>query len=170
MGWLTTKGPYVQDDKPNKKLTLSNQLYYDSKYNKLYLVPRLLLTDDYTMPLGINKNKWDVRASHLHDIGCKFHQVIVVDLPLDTIEEKYVCNKFIGILYCKDIPIEYLHVEDITFNDCNNLFKRCMKDSGIPSYIYNLYRLGVNFNIGWLFSGKDKLDLNKLYIDKIDTK
>jgi hypothetical protein len=169
MGWLTTKGPYVQDDKPNKKLTLSNQLYYDSKYNKLYLVPRLLLTDDYTMPFGINKNKWDVRASHLHDIGCKFHQVIVVDLPLDTIEKEYLC-KFLGVLCCKDIPIEYLHIEDITFNNCNSLFKRCMRDSGIPSYIYNLYRLGVNFNIGWLFSGKDKLDLNKLYIDKIDTK
>lgn len=169
MGWLTTKGPYVQDDKPNKKLTLSNQLYYDSKYDKLYLVPRLLLTDDYTMPLGINKNKWDVRASHLHDIGCKFHQVIVVDLPLDTIEKEYLC-KFLGSLCCKDIPIEYLHIEDITFNNCNSLFKRCMRDSGIPSYIYNLYRLGVNFNIGWLFNGKDKLDLNKLYIDKIDTK
>ena len=107
MGWLTTKGAYIQDDKPNKKLTLSNQLYYDSKDKKLYLIPRLLLTDDYTIPLGINKNKWDARPSHLHDIGCKFHQVIVVDLPLDTIEEEYLCSEFMGILYCKDIPIRF---------------------------------------------------------------
>jgi hypothetical protein len=45
-----------------------------------------------------------------------------------------------------------------------------MRDCGIPAYAYNLYRLGVNFNIGWLFSGKEKIDLSKLYIDKIDTK
>ena len=80
--WITNKGGTEQDYVPNKVVTETNQLFYNK--GKLYLVPRNTVTDNYTIPLGINKSKWDTRPSHLHDIGCKYHQVILVDLPLEV--------------------------------------------------------------------------------------
>ena len=167
--WITDKSPIIQGDKPNTYLTLCNQLLYDN--GTTYLIPRNTLTDNYTMPLGIDKDKRDIRPSHLHDIGCKYHQVIIVDLPLQTIKDKYIYTNFISNrIYCRDIPIKYLKVIDINFNDCNNLlYKGMIATNNIPNSICKLYRFGVNFNIGWLFTGKDNIDLNNLYNSILST-
>lgn len=166
MVWLTDKAPVIQSNIPNEIETLYNQIYYND--GVAYLVPRGLITDNYTIPLGINKSKWDARPSHLHDIGCKFHQLIVIDLPLYKISDKYI--RYVnGKVICNDIPIEHLKVVDVKFNKCNNLLREAMKDLLIPEHVYKLYRFGVNFNINWIFTGKDKIDLSKLYKDKIIT-
>lgn len=168
MGWITSRGCIIQDDNPNEVVTRTNQLYHDTKYNKIYLVPRNLVSDNYTIPLGINKSKWDVRPSHLHDIGCKYHKLIVVDLPLHIIIEKYLCTKD-KYTYCKDIPIEYLKIVDIKFNSNNNLFYRAMRDCNINNFSSCLYRVGVQFNIGWLFGKPPSINLSKIYKEELDT-
>ena len=88
--WLTSKGSVVQHDLPNKVVTTTNQLLYSN--GVVYLIPRGTVTDNYSIPLGINKSKYDVRPSHLHDIGCYYHKVLVVDLPLYKID-KYIDYK-----------------------------------------------------------------------------
>jgi len=166
--WITSLSPTIQGDKPNTNIILNNQLYFNK--GRIYLIPRNTLTDNYTIPLGINKSKYDTRPSWLHDIGCKYHQVIIVELPLEVVYEKYLIFKLDKIL-CKDIPSEYLRIEPISFKDNNNLFYSSMRDTGnIPSNIYRLYYLGVNLNIGWLFSGKECINKYKIYSNILYTK
>lgn len=168
--WLTDKSPILQSDIPNKVETLHNQIYYYK--GNAYLIPRGLISDNYTIPLGINKSKWDVRPSHLHDIACKYHQVILINLSINTIVDNYLEDITIDdkdITICKDIPIEYLSVVNINFNDTNNLLKEAMISSDIPLKYCKLYRFAVNFNLNWIFTGRDKIDLDKLYKDIIIT-
>ena len=164
--WLTDKSPILQSNIPNKIETLYNQVYYHE--GNAYLIPRGLVADGYTIPFGIDKTKRDIRPSNLHDVGCCFHQLILIELPLHTIVDKYL-DDIDDITVCKDIPIKYLKVVKVSFNTCNNLLKEAMKDCNIPKNIFNLYRFAVNFNLNWLFTGKEHIDLNKLYKDNIIT-
>lgn len=166
--WITSKVPTIHSNRPNRVITLTNQvLYYDGT---LYLVPRKTETDNYSIPFNINKNKWDERPSHLHDIGCRYHQVIIIDLPLEILYTNYIEIDKDNNIICKDIPIEYLKVIDIDFNTCNDLLYKGMEViSNIPKYVTKLYRLAVNFNINWLNTGKNKIDINNIYVNKLYT-
>lgn len=166
--WITNKGSFIQSNYYNKIITLTNQVYLDDD-NTLYLVPCNTLTDNYTIPLGINKDKYDSRPSHLHDIGCKYHKFIIIDLPLKELEEKYI-RVVKGKVYCKRIDTKYLKVVDTTFNKCNNILYNSMVDTNnIPKYICKLYRLGVNCNLNWLFTGKENIEVDKLYNNVLST-
>lgn len=164
--WLTDKSPILQSDKPNKIETLYNQIYYHEGI--AYYIPRGLVTDGYTIPLNIDKCKRDVRPSELHDIACRFHQLIIVELPLRYLENTYLYNVD-GIKVCKDIPIEQLKIIDVSFSTANKLLKESMADANIPRNICTLYYVAVNFNLNWLFTGKEKINLSSLYKDKIYT-
>jgi len=164
--WLTSQGPTIQSSIPNKVLTMTNQILYVN--GTAYLIPRRLLTDNYTIPFGINKSKWDIRASHLHDIGCCYHQAIVIDLSLHTILDKYINRLNIDnkdIYVADDIPKEYLSIKELSFNECNDLLKYGMIASDIPNNIINLYRLAVNFNLHYLFTGDIEIDLDNVSKD-----
>lgn len=165
--WITSKPLKVQDDSYNEDVVIVNQLYKD-KDNTVYLAPRKLVTDNYTMPLGINKNKYDVRPSHFHDIGCRYHQMIVVDLPIETIKRKYLF-KFKNTIFCRDIPKKFLKVITVTGNEVNDLFYRMMRDANIPKWICCLYRSGVSLNFGWFRTGKEKINLDKIYKEELET-
>lgn len=170
MVWLTDKSPILQSNIPNKVETINNQIYYDK--GNAYLIPRGTLTDNYTIPLGINKSKWDVRPSHLHDIACKYHQLILVNLSINTIVDNYIDTIDIDdkeVDICRDIPIEYLSVINVDFKTTNDLLKGAMEDVGIPKKYCRLYRFAVNFNINWLFTGKYSIDLNNIYKNKLIT-
>ena len=171
--WITDIGGTVQTNIPNKVATKTNQLFYNK--GKIYLVPRNTVTDNYTTPFGINKTKWDARPSHLHDICCKYHQVIIVNLPIEVIYSDYLYTEYDNtvkqdVIRCKDIPIEYLELLDVDFNTCNNLLYEAMIALGtIPKSICKLYRLGVNFNINWLFTNNNLLYINTIYNNKLYT-
>ena len=159
--WITSKSPTIQSDIPNKHLTLFNQLYMLD--NTIYLIPRNTITDNYTIPFGIDKDKYDVRPSHLHDIACKYHEVIIVDLPLEEIINKYIYT-IKDKIYCKDIPIEYLKIKKVSFKNTNKLLYNSMVDTNtIPKYICRLYYIGVYFNINYIFTGKDNIILDNIY-------
>lgn len=176
MRFLTYFSEMGQTPKPNIWATLHNQLFKDDD-GVIYLVPRYFLTDSYTIPdwlcwLGGGKMKWDNRPAIGHDFDCKYHQTIKVCLSEDELRQKGILRHHtklidgdtIVIPVCEDIPIEYLCVERVTFNQANSKFKRMMlATNNIKKWRANLMRFAVNFNIGWLNSGKEKIDLNKIY-------
>lgn len=167
--WLTSKGSVTESNIPNRVITNTNQLYKDND-GSIYMVPRNTVTDNYTIPLGINKSKYDTRPSHLHDIGCYYHKVIKVNLPEYIIRQDYLYLDTNNNVVCKDIPIEYLVIEDISFNNVNNLFYRAMGSIiSIPKYINIVYRLGVGLNLNWLLTGIDNIELNNIYKYKLYT-
>ncbi len=176
MEFLTFYAEIGQSAEPNYWYTKHNQLFLDQD-GSIYLVPRHFVTDGYTIPdwiafLGGGKMKWDIRPAIGHDFDCRYHQCVKVHLTKDELIKKGYLRDFKKVKgeeytiipVCEDIPIEYLSVEPVTFNQANSKFKRMMKATGnIKNWRINLMRCAVNLNIGWLFSGKEKIDLTRLY-------
>ncbi|MBQ2396030.1 MAG: DUF1353 domain-containing protein [Bacteroidales bacterium] len=167
MKWLTDDSRLSKTKKPNKWLLSDNELFKDSD-GRIYIVPRNYETDNYTIPdwlawLGGNKSKWDVRPAHIHDFGCQFHQLIRVRLTEEQLKRLRLLKVHNNKVICENIPVKYLELVPVTKWEIDCLFKRAMKATKcIPPRAYNLYRGGVFFNVGWLFSGKP-FDLNKIY-------
>lgn len=169
MKWLTDDSRLTKTKKPNKWLLSDNELFKDSD-GKIYIVPRNYITDNYTIPdwlawLAGNKSKYDVRPAHIHDFGCQFHQLIRVRLTEEQLKKLRLLRVHHNKVVCENIPIKYLELVPVTKWEIDCLFKRAMKATkNIPARAYNLYRGGVFFNVGWLFSGK-AFDLNKIYTE-----
>lgn len=139
-----------------------NELFRDED-GKIYLAWRGFKTDNFTW---IKKADWDIRCSHIHDVGCKYHQVVEVHLTEEQLCKKGYLVCVNGDVICKDIPYYYLKVVDVTGNWINNLFYRMLKYADCPKtpkYIQLLYRVGVALNFNWFKSGKTKINLYKLY-------
>lgn len=176
MKFLTYRTIVAQGEEADLCYTLHNQLFLD-KDGTIYLVPRYFETDGYTIPywlawLGGGKKKWDMRPAVGHDFDCKYHQSIIVNLTEEELrskgyllhKEKKIGESVLIIPICEDIPIKYLSVVKTTFNQANSKFKRMMKATGqLKAWRVNMMRLAVNFNVGWAFSGKTKINLEKLY-------
>ena len=157
--FLTDKAITQQLDKKGMYKVLANELYKDDDGN-IYLVWRGFETDNFTW---INSSDWDIRCSHLHDVGSKHHQVVRVRLNEQELRSRRLLFVHNNCIVCKDIPIKYLKVENITGHQINNMFYRMLKASNAPKYVQFAYRAGVAFNFGWFFSGKEKIDLDRLY-------
>nr|DAJ74750.1 MAG TPA: hypothetical protein [Caudoviricetes sp.] len=153
IGQLAQKGLY--------KL-LDNELYKDDD-GSIYLAWRNFQTDNFTW---IKSNDWDIRCSHLHDVGCKHHQVVRVKLNENQLKiARFLRTKHDKIV-CENIPPKYLEVVDVSGNWINNLFYRMLRDADCPKtpkYIQYKYRAGVSLNFGWFKSGKKKIELDKIY-------
>lgn len=163
--WITTPSPIEQLGNGRIKID-NNQLLYSN--GVLYLIPRNTCSDGYSIPLNIKRTYYDIRPALLHDIGCYYHKVIIVDIPLYKLD-KYL-EYSIGIVICKDIPKEYLKVVDIGFNKCNDLLYEGMVGvSNIPLLKDKLYRLAVNFNLNWLFTGKQDISMEDIYTSNLFT-
>lgn len=113
------KGMYKLDD---------NELYMDDD-GSINLHWRNFWTDNFTW---IKKGDWDIRCSHGHDIGCKHHQIVKVDLSLSQLKAKGLLKEFNGMTICKDIPKKYLEVVNISGHEINNLFYRMLRDADCP--------------------------------------
>ena len=180
MEFLTYFTEVAQTAEPNYWITKHNQLFKDED-GSIYLVPRFFITDGYTIPdwiawLGGGRMKWDIRPAIGHDFDCHYHQSIKVHLTKkELIDKGYLRSykKCFGdewklITICDEIPIEYLSIESVTFNQANSKFKRMMKATeNIKKWRINLMRAAVNLNINWLKSGKVKIDLTKIYKEVI---
>ncbi|MDD3236795.1 MAG: hypothetical protein PHV37_01700 [Candidatus Gastranaerophilales bacterium] len=174
--FITGKTEFRQSNKDGRCYALHNQLYQDDD-GLLYLVPRFFLTDGFTIPkwlapIGGGRMEWDVRPAIGHDFDCKYHQTIVVNA---TVKELFK-NGFIkiieklgeAIVICEDLPLNILSVKKISFSEANSKFKRMMKAvECIKNWRINMMRFAVNFNLGWLKSGKEPIDLNKIYKEPI---
>lgn len=160
--FLTCPAHTEQLPKKGMYKTLINELYKDDD-GAIYLCWRGFFTDNFTW---IKKGDWDTRCAHLHDVGCKYHQVVRVKLDENQLRMKRLLVVHGSKLICRDIPLKYLEVIDVSGHWINNLFYRMLKSADCPKtpkYIQLLYRTGVAFNLGWFSSGKEKIDLNTLY-------
>lgn len=167
MKWLTDEARLEKSAKPNKWFLLDNELYQDDD-GAIYLAPRNYETDNYSIPdwiawLAGNKSKYDPRPSHIHDFGCQYKQLIKLKLNEGGLRHLRLLKVEDGKVRCEDIPTRFLCLVPVTKWEIDCLFKRMMKATKtIPARVYNLFRGGVFFNVGWL--GKHKsYDLNKIY-------
>lgn len=163
MGYFLTS-PALTEQLPEKGMykLLSNELYQDDD-GSIYLAWRGFKTDNFTW---IKKGDWDIRCSHLHDVGCKYHQMVKVRLTERQLRSMRLLHTVHNKLICDDIPAKYLKVIDVSGHWINNLFYRMLRDADCPrtpKYIQFAYRAGVSFNINWFRSGKEKIDLDSLY-------
>lgn len=159
--WITAHARLEQVDNETWEL-LDNELFEDVD-GTLYLAPRLLLTDNFSRPFG-NKQKYDVRPAHIHDIGCRYKQLIKLSVSLDTLVMSGLLRKKDGEkIVLDDVPLDWLKVVDVKKFDVDNLFKRMCEVAGMPKTAVWLYRAGVFCNVGWLWSGKEKIKKEKIF-------
>ena len=169
--FITAHSRIEQTDKQGYFKTIDNELYMDDN-GQLYLVPRYFWTDGYTFPkivmaiLG-DKNKYDVRPPHGHDICCRFHQCITVNASLTQLKFMNIIRKHKGTIICEDIPTEYLQIEKISKFDADNLFYRMMSACNINWLVKWIIRVGAIFNINWLRTGKKSLTSYNIYNEDI---
>lgn len=146
---------------------LDNQLYKDDD-GTIYLCPRNLLTDGFSIPnlLSIfagSKMKFDTRASSQHDFECYYHKKVIVNLTEVELRKMLLLRAHNDIEICEDIPVEYLTVKDTTFNETNNRFLRMLQSvHSISAWQAKKLRFGVNFNIGWLFK-PNTFNIDEIY-------
>lgn len=177
MKFLTSKNTIQQTDEPKKFYTLHNQLFKDEN-DIIYFVPRYMKTDGYTIPnwlawIGGGKTEFDLRPAIQHDFECRYHQAVIVKLSENELREKgflrhhekKIGNEKFLITVCDNIPYCYLEVIDVEFEEANDRFKRAMSSLIMKQWRINMMRLAVNFNIGWLYSGKKKVDIGAFYKD-----
>lgn len=157
--FLTDKAITQQLDEKGMYKVLANELYKDDD-GRIYLVWRGFETDNFTW---INSGDWDIRCSHLHDVGCKHHQVVRLKISEQELRSRRLLFVHHDKVICKDIPTKYLEVINISGHEINNMFYRMLKASKAPKYVQIAYRAGVALNLAWFWTGKQKIDLDKLY-------
>lgn len=163
MGKFLTS-PALTEQLPKKgmyKLEL-NELYKDDD-GTINLHWRGFETDNFTW---IKSNNWDTRCSHGHDIGCKYGKIVKVKLTEEQLKSLGFLCRIHNKIVCKDIPIKYLEVVDISGHEINNLFFRMLRDADCPKtpkIIQYFYRAGVCLNFNWFLHRKDELILENLY-------
>ena len=169
--FITAKSRIEQTDKDGYWKLIDNELYL-SNNNELTITPRYFWTDGYTFPLFIipfigDKNKYDVRPAHGHDLFCRFHQKIKVNLSLIQLKQKGILHEHKGMIVCEDIPEEYLSIEKISKFESNNLLREMMLTCDIPRKTCNIVRFGTIFNINWINTGKKSLKDYRIFKEDI---
>ena len=169
--FITAKSRMEQTENGYWK-TIDNELYLDDD-GSLYIVPRYFWSDGYTFPgivmaiLG-DKNFYDARPAHGHDLMCRFHQKIRVCISISQLKLKGYLRIHEDKVVCDDIPLEYLEVEKISKSWSDNCFYRMMKAGGVPKLQRALIRFGVFFNLNWyLKTGKKSILEYNVYNEDI---
>lgn len=160
--FLTSPARIEQTNKKGIYRVLDNELYKDDD-GTIYLVWRGFISDNFTW---INSSDWDIRCSHGHDVGCKYHQVVKVLLNEQQLRKLRLLYVKGNKIICRDLHPAMLQVKNVSGHWINNFFYRMLKSADCPKtpkHIQLLYRTGVSFNLGWFFSGKEKIDLKKIY-------
>ena len=166
---LTYKSRIQQIGDTNKFCLIDNEVFATA--SGTVIAPRYLFTDNITF---INNTFVDIRASHIHDIGCAYHKLIVSNLDEDDLLEmgllhlnekatererkflkalkdagKYDGDTEVLVMVCEDIPKEYLSTIDVSFSENNRLFKEMLIKTGVPTAKANIMGSAVYLNAGW---------------------
>ena len=171
--FITGKARIQQTEKRRIWKLLDNEVF-KANDGTLYLVPRNMQTDNYTIPLWMSwlagsPVDFDTRCSHLHDFCCTSHRVVLIGLTEKELRDKgYLRYSDKNKMWvCEDIPTEFLKVRKIGKFKANNLLYECMEACSIPFINRVLIRLGTVFNFGWrmdsLFDKILEFDLEKIY-------
>lgn len=170
--FLTGKARIQQTDRKRVWKLLDNEVY-KANDGKLYLAPRTMYTDNYTIPLWVSwiagsPVDYDTRCSHIHDQFCYNHQALMITLTEEELREGYLrYSEKKGMWVCKDIPVKYLAKRKVNKFETNNMLYECMEAAGEPWLSMALVRAGVALNIGWYidsWTGKVfDLDLSRIY-------
>ena len=153
--FLTSHSRIEQLDIPGKWKLIDNQLYKDDD-GIIYLCPRNLITDGFTIPnilaaIAGGKMQWDTRASSEHDFECYYHLVLIVNMTEYELRRDGYLHIHNDLQVCENIPLEFLTLKTTTFNETNNRFLRMLQSlNSISSWRAKLLRFGVNFNVGWI--------------------
>lgn len=181
---LTYKSRIQQIGDHNKFLLQDNEVFL-TNYGCL-IAPRFLFTDNITF---INNTFVDIRASHIHDIGCATKKLIFSELNEDELKElgllylnekatkreienleklkaekKYKGDTNIEVWVCEDIPAENLEIIDVSFAENNRLFKEMLIATGVPKAKAKVMGSAVYLNAGWaLKKTKPMLDVEQIF-------
>lgn len=171
--FLTGPARIQQTDRKRVWKLLDNEIF-KANDNQIYLTPRNLYTDNYTIPMWVawiagSPVDFDTRCSHLHDLWCYVREALIVNLTEEELREKgylrYSDKNEMWI--CEDIPDKYLSKRKVGKFETNNMLYQCMEAAGVPLLNRIMTRIGVAFNIGWvadLWTGKVfVLELDKIY-------
>ena len=158
-------------------------IFYHRQHNKhpnryddgtIYLCPKKQEYDGYTIPkqhawLRGSNFEWDLRCAREHDLNCKYHQEIVVNISLAKLKALNLLRTINNKIYCLNIPKEYLLVRNVSFNSANDKFKRMMLSANnIQPWRVKMMRLAVNLNIRWFISWDEKhINLDKIYYEVV---
>lgn len=159
MGYfITAKSRIEQTNKPGYWKLIDNELYM-SNDGRISVTPRYFWSDSYSFPTIItpilgDRNKLDVRPAHGHDLFCRFHQRLYIDLTLQQLTSRGYVHSHNDLVVCEDIPLEFLHAEIISKKYANDLIKEMILACGINSFTANLIRIGVALNLNWKNTGK----------------
>lgn len=170
--FLTSKSRIQQTNKDGYWKLVDNELYIDNN-GKVMITPRYLWTDGYTFPGLIipfigDKNKFDVRPAHAHDLMCRFHERLIVNLSVKQLMEMSLLREYKNLIICEDIPLNYISIEKVTKEHCDNLLKEMMLSCNISKWTSNIVRFGVRFNLNWyLRTGKKSLSEYNIFINDI---
>lgn len=138
---------------------------------KLYLAPRNMYTDNYTIPMWVaiiagSPVDLDTRCSHIHDQFCYNREALMINLTEgDLIAKGYLRFSHKNNMWiCEDVPVEYLVKRKVGKWETDNMLYCCMEAAGVPLFNRILVRLGVCFNIGWCID----ILLKKVFELKLD--
>ena len=171
--FLTGKARLQQTDKRRVWKLLDNEVY-KSKEGILYMAPRTMQTDNYTIPCWIafiagSPVDYDTRCSHIHDQFCYNREALIITLTEKELRDKGFLrfSEKNNMWICEDIPSEYLKKRKVGKWEADNMLYECMEAAQEPWLSRILVRIGVLFNIGWivdLITHKVfELDLNRVY-------
>ena len=167
----------LQQTKKKRIWKLIDNEVFKADDGKLYLAPRNMYTDNYTIPMWVaiiagSPVDLDTRCSHVHDQFCYNREALMINLTEgDLIAKGYLrFSHPNNIWICEDVPAEFLTKRKVGKWETNNMLYCCMKAAGVPLFNRILVRLGVCFNIGWyidLLLGKVfELELDKVYSEE----
>ena len=169
--FLTAKSRMQQTDVDGYWKQVDNELYmFDN--GVIQMSPRHFWSDGYTfpsilLPITGDRHELDVMPAHQHDVECRFHERIIVNLTLHELIEKGYLRQHNNMTVCENIPKEHLTIEHVNKIDADNRLYDMMLGCGINKFKACTIRLGVVFNLKWGQMGKKSLNEYDLYNEDI---
>ena len=171
--FLVGKARVQQTDKKRIWKLLDNEVY-KADDGKIYLAPRTMYSDFYTIPswtavIAGSPVDYDARASFVHDILCYCHESLLINLTEEELKEKGYLrySEKVGMWVCEDVPPEYLAKEKISKCKANNILYECMRAAGENLLSCIIVRLGTSMNLRWQlnewFDNVLELDFTRIY-------